>query len=128
MKGVVVMTKNNGNNKFYTIIVAMGITILLGMALLALMVVEHNANNKLLHRLKIPQPGTNIELVMSQLGSKMWDTSDVEVMRHWGSIKNPSFLQDKKLFVFSVSAPPSRTMEIYTDTNNIIVFVTWQPL
>ena len=86
------------------------------------------ASDKLLNTLKIPQPGTNMESVMEQLGTKLWDTSDVDVMVNWGSIKDTSFLQGKKLFVFAVSTPPCRAIEVYTDENNKILFVTWQSL
>jgi hypothetical protein len=120
--------KNGVHYKDLCIVAAVVILIMLG-GLLAFTLVSLNASNKLLYRLRLPKPGTNIESVMGQLGRPMYDgTSDRDEMMHRGSIKDPAFLQDKKLFWFYVSTPPCRVMEVYTDTNNIIVFVTWQQL
>jgi len=59
----------------------------------------------------------------------MWgELSEVDDIAHFGSIKDPSFLQGKKLFAFYVPGPPCRAIEIYTDANNTILFVTWQQL
>jgi len=106
-----------------TLIVAM----VLGVALL-LTIWSLRASNRLLYTMKIPQPGTNLELVKDQLGVQLVETSEVQVMKNWGSIQDDSFLQDKKWFKFGVSTPPCRGIEVYTDTNNVIVFVTWQHL
>jgi len=108
-------------------IVTLFVAIVLSLAL-ALTIVSLRASSKLLYTLKIPQPGTNLELVKDQLGVKLLETADVDYMEFRGSIKDTAFLQDKKWFKFGVSAPPCRGIEVYTDTNNVIVFVTWQQL
>lgn len=49
-------------------------------------------------------------------------------MLNIGSIKDRSFCEGKKLFWFAGGLPPARALEVYTDTNNIVVYVTWQGL
>ena len=109
------------------IIVAVIAVMILG-SVLSFTLVGLNASNKLLHKLTIAKAGTNLELIAEQLGSKLWETSDVDEMMVRGSIKDPAFYQGKKLFLFYASAPPCRAIEIYTDKNGVILFVTWQQL
>ena len=113
--------------KVYLLIIIAIIMVVLGMVLF-FTVAGLIASNELLRQLKILKPGDHLELVMEQLGPKVVETSDIKVMEHWGSIKDTSFIQDKKWFKFYSSVPPGRAIEVYTDTNNVILFVTWQPL
>jgi len=131
---VVKIAKNNIDYKMLymtTVTVVAGIlSVVLFFTLLAL-----NASNKLLDKWKLLKPGTNLELVMERLGPKLIDDltdvrEDIRIdyMQMRGSIKDPAFLQGKKLFIFGVSTPPCRALEVYTDENNKILFVTWQQL
>jgi len=94
----------------------------------AVSVLELRASNTLLRKLKVLQPGVTLSSVTNQLGYMMYEIKDVEYMTILGSIKDTSFCKDKKLFWFAASAPPCRALEIYTDTNDVVVFVTWQKL
>ena len=107
-------------------IILAGIAVMLGMVL-ALTFIELRASDKLLHRLKILKPGMNLDLVKDQLGPLMHEKPAFEI-EHWSSIKDPSYLQDKKLFWFYAATPPCRVIEVVTDTNNVVLFVTWQNL
>ena len=104
------------------------IVLMIALAISGIVFIELRANNKLLNMLKIPQPGTNLELIVDQLGSKLLETSNEDEMMFRGSVNDVSFFQGKKLFIFAASLPPARALEVWTDENNIILFVTWQHL
>ena len=94
---------------------------------------ERNESHKLLNKMALLTPGTHLDLVKDQLGQEIHahegtTPNDVEYMMRRGRIQNPVFLQDKKQFWFYASTPPCRVVEVYTDKNNIILFVTWQQL
>ena len=106
--------------------------VILGLGLVVLFTLPHHiASERLLHRIQVVKPGMNIELVMDQLGRKITETSDVQEMEYWNrgesAITDSSFFHDKKLFRF-YTTPPCRVLEVYTDTNNIVIFVRWQTM
>ncbi len=45
-----------------------------------------------------------------------------------GPIKSRAFCHGKKLSMFYAFTPPCRGLAVYTDPNNLILFVTWQGL
>jgi len=97
-------------------------------ALLTLKTQELRASNTLLRKIKVLQSGTYLPSVTNKLGYLMYEIADAEYMTIQGSIKDPAFCQNKKLFWFAASTPPCRALEVYTDTNNVVVYVTWQGL
>ena len=103
-------------------------SLFLAIVVTAFSVMELRASNTLLRKLKVLQPGIHLSSVTNQLGYMIYEIKDVEYMTTLGSIKDASFCKDKKLFWFAASTPPCRALEIYTDTNDVVVFVTWQKL
>lgn len=114
------------NKKVCTIVffaLIMGILAVAGISIIQL-----RASNSLLHAITLLRPGTKLSPNANNFGTKLYEFDDVDYMIFRGSIKDRSFCAHKKLFWFSVSAPPARVLEVYTDTNNVVVFVTWQYL
>jgi hypothetical protein len=102
------------------------ILVLLGIASFSLL--ELRASNTLLAKCALLRPGMNLSTVTSQLGQMMYEKTNLEEIVAFGSIKDASFCRGKKLFWFYASTPPCRALEVYTDTNNIVVYVTWRGL
>lgn len=97
-------------------------------AIAAFCVVELWASNTVLRKIRLVQPGTHIGSITNQLGP-MWDPiTNIDFMTRRGSITNPSFCKDKKLYRFYAATPPCRELDVYTDTNDVVVYVTWQGL
>jgi hypothetical protein len=92
------------------------------------LMLERSASNKLLRKLSLAKPGIHISEIREQIGRPMREFSDIEDILEWGSIKDESFCKGKKWFRFYVTTPPCRAIEVYTDTNDIIVYATWQQL
>ena len=86
------------------------------------------ASNLLLQKIKLVPPGVQLQSVTNQLGLMLYEFTDLDVIIQRGSIKDRRFCQDKKLFWFATPLPPSRALEVYTDTNDVVVYVTWQGL
>ena len=123
------MTKNNINFKTVFLVIVLVAVAMLGLVVLFTLP-YYITTERLLYRMQIAKPGMNIELVMNQLGRKITETSDVQEMEYWnrwGGIEDASFFYGKKLYRFYIT-PPCRVLEIYTDTNNVIVFVTWKTM
>ena len=94
---------------------------------LTLVSIHLYASQKLLHELRVVKPGVDINAVIEQLGRPRYEISDsIPGHWNWGPIKDPSFMQDKKKFWFRSGSPPCRDVVVYTDTNNIVLFVTWK--
>jgi len=91
-------------------------------------ILERCSSNRLLHKLALAKPGIHISEVREQLGTPMREFSDIEDVLSWGSIKDESFCKGRKLFRFYVTTPPCRAIEVYTDTNDVIVYATWRQL
>lgn len=108
-------------------IIAITIAVILVVAVV-LSVAELRASNKLLKKIQLLRPGIPLAAVSNQLGDKMYEIEDVDHMMHLGSVKDATFCRDKKLFWFYASTPPCRALEVYTDTSNVVVYVTWQGL
>jgi hypothetical protein len=99
---------------------------LLGLAAFSGM--ELHASNVLLERMTLLQPGININTVQNQLGQLMYEKTNFEEIVSFGSVKDESFCRGKKLFWFAAPLPPARAIEVYTDANNIVAYVTWRVL
>lgn len=89
---------------------------------------ELNSSNELLDKIALVQPGMNLNSVKAKLGQQMYDMTDPEQIEHLGSVKDPSFYKGKKLYWFEGSKWPARALEVYTDKNDIVVYVSWQGL
>jgi len=90
--------------------------------------VSLKASNKLLATIEMLKPGINLDSVIDRLGSKLYDVSDADGIIELGSVKDKAFCQNKRFFLFYVSDPPSRGVEVYTDKNGDIVYVSWRYL
>ena len=98
----------------------------LGVAIISQM--ELRASNILLSKSALLRPGMNLCAMTNQLGPVMYERTSVDDLLNFGSVKDENFCRGKKLFWFYVSTPPCRVLEVYTDTNNIVIYVTWQGL
>ena len=112
--------------KLVAIIAAIFALALLGLTIVLQM--ELRASNILLSKSALLRPGMNLCTVTNQLGPVMYERTNADDVLNFGSVKDENFCRGKKLFWFYVSTPPCRVLEVYTDTNNIVVFVTWQGL
>ncbi len=99
-----------------------------GLAGFSISRLEIEASNTLLGKITLLKPGMNLSSVANNLGPMMREITNVDYMTSLGSVKDPVFCQGKKMFWFYASTPPCRALEVYTDTNNVVVYVTWQPL
>ena len=106
--------------------VVIGVLVILAIAFFSIM--ELRASNELLRKIALLQPGTSLASVTNQLGSIMREEKDLDRIISFGIIKDRTYCQDKKLFWFYASTPPCRALQVYTDTNNVIVYVTWHGL
>ena len=110
------------------IIAILAAVLLVTVVVAGLCMLELRANNQLLHKLSLIKPGVNLADVKMQLGTQMRELKGIEEIIEWGSIKDRTFCKGKKLFWFYASTPPCRVLEVYTDTNDIVVFTTWHGL
>jgi len=99
---------------------------LLGLAVVSGM--ELRASNVLLERLALLQPGNDISTVKEKLGQLIYEKTNMDEIVSFGSVKDESFCRGKKLFWFAAPLPPARAIEVYTDANNKVVYVTWRAL
>jgi len=89
---------------------------------------ELRASNQLLQKLALAKPGIRVSEIAEQLGPQMREYSDVKEILAWGNVKDESYCRDKKWFRFYATSPPCRTVEVYTDVNDVIVYATWGQL
>jgi hypothetical protein len=111
--------------------IILAILAIFALGLLGLVVVssmELRASNTLLTKCALLRPGMDLNTVTNKLGPLMYEKTAIGDIMDFGSVKDESFCRDKKLFVFYASTPPCRALEVYTDTNNLVAYVTWQGL
>jgi hypothetical protein len=120
--------ENSVKNKSSILFVILAFLLFISTSVAVLLTLELNAANRLLNKLTLAKPGIHISQIRQELGIEMREASDPEEIILWGRVKNESFCKDKKLYWFYVSTPPCRILEIYTDTNDLIVYVTWSGL
>lgn len=111
-----------------TVIAIAVIVALIALAIAALSILELQASNTLLRKIRLVKPGIYLPSVTNELGRMMYEIRDTDHMINLGSVKDRTFCGDKKLFWFGASGPPCRALEVYTDTNDVVVYVTWQKL
>ena len=91
-------------------------------------ILQLRASNLLLSKISLAQPDTYLPSITNQLGQFMYEITDPDEMVRHGGVKDLTYCAGKKLFTFYASTPPCRTIDIYTDTNNIIILSTWHGL
>ncbi len=87
---------------------------------------ECRASDTLLHMLALAQPGVPISEISGQLGPQLAVFSERKDLLRWGSMADESFYRGKKLFMFQGVMPPYRTVWVYTDANEAVVYATWK--
>jgi hypothetical protein len=110
------------------IIAILAVVLLVTVTVAGFCVLQLRASNQLLHKLSLIKPGVNLADVKMQLGPQMRELKGIEEIIEWGNIKDRTFCREKKLFLFYASTPPCRALEVYTDTNDVVVFATWHGL
>ena len=119
------MLKNQG--------VVMWLVILAGTALCSFVVagwliLERQGSNILLQKLALARPGVKLSDIREELGQQMREFNELEDVISWGRVKDESFCRGKKSYRFYASTPPCRAIEVYTDSNDVVVFATWRQL
>jgi hypothetical protein len=91
--------------------------------------VYHYKLTSCLSLLKVLQkvhPGKRIELTKCELKiNEMYKLEDYDKMVRYGKIKDMEFLENKKLYIFNYSGLPYRFLEVYTDKDDVVQYVTW---
>ena len=116
------------NNKRSILIVILAVILFIMTSIAVFSILERYAANQLLNKLTLAKPGVHISEIRQELGRQMREESEPEQVMLWGSVKDESFCKDKKLYWFYASTPPCRVLEVYTDTDDYIVYVTWSGL
>ncbi|OHB58403.1 MAG: hypothetical protein A2173_08810 [Planctomycetes bacterium RBG_13_44_8b] len=89
---------------------------------------ERSASNKLLDKLALIKPGTKLSDVKDKLGGlTIRELEKFDEVLAWSHrIKDEQFCKGKKLYIFSdVVTPTCRGMDVYMDSNDVIVYATW---
>lgn len=113
-------------HKSIAAIVALGLLLCFMTAAAFFLVIELRASNRLLQKLALAKPGIRVSQIANELGPLTREFSDVKDLLEWGTVKDESFCKGKKLFRFSAVTPPCRSIDIYTDANDMIVYATWK--
>jgi hypothetical protein len=117
----------NNTKAILTLIFAMLITVAAVVVALS-SAVHWKSSDKLLNQIGMVKPGINIFSVTNHFEKMMYEIDDVDRVVSFGSVKNLEYCKDKRLFWFIVSGIPYRALEIYTDKDNIVTYVTWRSL
>ena len=115
-------------HKLIAVTVVLGLLLCLVCAAAGFWLVELRASNRLLQKLALAKPGIRVSEIAEQLGPQMRECSDVKEILAWGTVKDESYCSGKKLFRFHAVSPPCRTIDAYTDANDVIVYATWGQL
>jgi hypothetical protein len=89
---------------------------------------ERRSREELLQTLALAKPGVQVSEIRSRIGKPMGEWSDTHDILDWGTVKEKSFCDGKRLLRFHVSTPPCRALDVYTDVNGVIVYATWTGL
>jgi len=113
------------NNKNTILIVILAVLLCIAASVAVFSTLERYAANRLLYRIAAAKPGVQISQISQDLGRQVRQESEFDQVILWGSVKDESFCKDKKLYWFYASTPPCRKLEVYTDADDRIVYVTW---
>ncbi|MGB8226275.1 MAG: hypothetical protein WCE45_05350 [Sedimentisphaerales bacterium] len=112
-----------------SVLIGLVIGLTISMFLLAVLgfwfYLEGSASKRLLDKLALATPGTNLADIKEKLGSPMRDLNQLDEIIEWGQVKNKQFCKDKKLYFFYAVTPTCRAIDVYTDANDVIVYATW---
>ncbi len=111
--------------KLSSVTIVLGLLLCVVSAAAGFWLLELRASNRLLQKLALAKPGVRISQIAGQLGPPMREFSNVKEILAWGNVKDESFCSGKKLFRFHAVSPPCRTVDVYTDANDVIVYATW---
>lgn len=89
---------------------------------------ENRSREELLEKLALAKPGVPISAISKQLGPPMGEYSNTDEVLAWGTVKDRSFCQNKRLLRFYASTPPCRALDVYTDATGVVVYATWTGL
>jgi hypothetical protein len=94
------------------------------------LLLQLRGSNAILSTIRELRPEIPLSSVTNMLGYRLYDADDVYVDRmvELGRIKDKSFCRGKRLAGFAGGTWPCRSIDIYTDTNDVIVYVTWNQL
>lgn len=113
--------------KLKPVVVWLKISMFIGVPIVAIQsTFEARGSSLLLRKIALVKPGVKLDSLRPQLGRQVRVFEKKEELLLYGSVKNESFCEGKKLFVFLVVIMPYRTLDIYTDKGNNVVYVTWQ--
>jgi len=115
-------------HKLITAVVVLGVLLCLVSAAAGFWLLELRASNRLLDKLALAKPGIRVSQIAERLGLPMREFSNVKDLVEWGNVKDESFCTGKKLFRFYAVTPPCRSIDVYTDANDVIVYATWVQL
>jgi len=82
------------------------------------------SDETLLDRIALIQPGMKLESIKSQLGKDAGVITDPDYMIHLGAVKDRGFCEGKKLHRFAVNMTGGE-VSVYTDQNDVVVYVSW---
>jgi hypothetical protein len=94
----------------------------------SLLYLQYHAGDRLLEKMAMIQPGQTIAEVELKLGKPMRKEDTLEGVADFSRFKDKAFCRGKKLYWFGYTTPPCRVIEVYTDTNDMVVFVAWRGL
>jgi hypothetical protein len=106
----------------------LGVTVCLLLGYSLLITLESRASIKTLRSIQNIKPGQDISEIRHALGKEMNEYKEKDEIMSFGSVKDPQFCEGKNLYWFYVSTPPCRVVEVYTNQNGKVEFVTWQGL
>jgi hypothetical protein len=112
-------------HKSIAAIVVLGLLLCFMSAAAGFLLIELRASNQLLRKLALAKPGIRLSQISGQLGPQMREFNDVKNLLEWGTVKDESFCKGKKLSRFYAVTPPCRSIDVYTDANDVIVYATW---
>jgi len=117
--------KNMNSGRIY-LLIALSAALALALGVAGLAILSNRASDQVLNAIHRVEPGMHIALVRERLGKEMYEIDDEAWMDLNASLKKSEFRKGKKLYWFYVSAPPARAIEIYTNQEDRVVYVTWQ--
>jgi hypothetical protein len=113
-------------HKLITAVVVLGVLLWFVSAGAGWLLLEVRASNRLLDKLALAKSGVRVSQIADQLGLQEREFSELKEVLEWGTVKDESFCRGKKLFRFYAVTPPCRSVDVYTDANDVIVYATWK--
>jgi hypothetical protein len=109
------------------LILLLGVSAIL-VAVAAYSVIAQRSGDELLDQIHSIQPGTKLDGIKSRLGYQMYRLTGKEALLHYGPVQNASFCDGKTLYIFAQKGLLPTALDVYTDENDVIVYVSWHTL